>query len=174
MMRLRWLPAALAALFASGCGEQGPRPPSSVGERAPAYAAEALSGDSVSLEQLRGKVVLLNVWATWCDPCREEIPALQELHEAHADEGLRVVGVSVDAEGEQESVRSFAKEFGMTYDVWLDPDQRVSDIFRLRGVPSTFLIGPEGELLWKHLGPVRTDDPALQSALRQALAAGGA
>lgn len=162
------LTAALA-----GCAEGGPPRPSVVGDRAPDYAAVSLAGDSVSLDRLRGQAVLLNVWATWCEPCREEIPALQALHETHADEGLRVVGVSVDAPGEEAAVRDFAASYGVTYEVWLDPEERVSSTFRLIGVPSTFLVGPEGKILWKHVGPVRTDDPALQRALREALPRAG-
>ena len=141
----------------------------SVGETAPDYRTAALMGDSVSLAQLRGDVVLLNVWATWCQPCREEIPALEKIHRTYVDRGLAVVGVSVDAAGDEKEVQSFAREFGMTYAVWLDPAQRVNDLFRLVGVPSTFLLDREGTILWKHLGPVDPADPALARALESAL-----
>jgi cytochrome c biogenesis protein CcmG/thiol:disulfide interchange protein DsbE len=163
--------AALLALLA-GCagGEQRFAAPD-VGRPAPAYAAAALAGDSVSLEALRGRVVLLNVWATWCHPCREEIPALQELHERHAGQGLALVGVSVDDRADRAAVEDFAREYGMTYPVWLDPEERVTSAFRTLGVPSTFLIGRDGTILWKHVGPVRADDPALTRLLSEALAA---
>lgn len=159
--------AALAACAGEGAGRAAPQ----VGSPAPEYAAVAMSGDSVSLAGLRGKVVLFNVWATWCHPCREEIPALQALYERHRTEGLEVVGVSVDNRGEREGVRSFAGEYGVTYPVWLDPEERVASTFRTVGVPSTFLIGRDGEILWKHLGPVRADDPELNRLLAEALAA---
>lgn len=159
--------AALAACAGEGAGGAAPQ----VGSPAPEYASVSMSGDSVSLAGLRGKVVLFNVWATWCHPCREEIPALQALYERHRAEGLEVVGVSVDNRGEREGVRSFAGEYGVTYPVWLDPEERVASTFRTVGVPSTFLIGRDGEILWKHLGPVRADDPELNRLLAEALTA---
>mgnify|MGYP006171612107 CR=1 FL=1 len=101
-----------------------PRAPE-VGSLAPEYSAVTMAGDSASIAQHQGEVVLLNVWATWCLPCREEIPALQRLHERFGEQGLRVVGVSVDAPGEQASVRDFAESFGVSYDIWLDPAEQV-------------------------------------------------
>lgn len=165
--------STLALLLAlAGCGgADGPSPAPEVGSPAPAYSAVSLQGDSVSLAGLRGEAVLLNVWATWCHPCREEIPALQALHERYKGQGLQVVGVSVDAGGEEANVREFANSFGVTYPIWLDPQERVSSTFRTLGVPSTFLIDREGKILWKHLGPVRADDPGLVKGLETALAA---
>lgn len=158
-----------AALALASCGDAEVPRAATVGEPAPAYAATTLDGDSISLAHLRGKPVLLNVWATWCHPCREEIPALQALHEKYAPQGLEVVGVSVDADGEEAGIREFARDIKMTYPIWLDPEERVSSTFRLMGVPSTFLIDRQGQILWKHLGPVKFDDPKLQAALQKAL-----
>ncbi|MDQ3389492.1 MAG: TlpA family protein disulfide reductase [Gemmatimonadota bacterium] len=151
------------------CGGEGPAPAPSVGSPAPAYEAVSLAGDSVSLARLRGKVVLLNVWATWCVPCREEIPALEKLHRRLAPSGLEVVGVSVDAAGAAGDVRSFVREYGATYPIWMDPGERVSTVFRIIGVPTTFLIGADGAILWKHVGPVRVDDEALTRVLAETL-----
>jgi len=161
--------AAVACTAASAC-EGGPRIPQ-VGDAAPEYAARTLEGRPVSLARLRGSVVLLNVWATWCHPCREELPDLQRLHRAHAARGLRVVGVSVDEPGEAAAVRDFAREYGVTYAIWLDPAQDVSSTFATVGVPTTVLVGKDGTLLWRHVGPVRADDPELQRLLADALAA---
>ncbi|MET0396091.1 MAG: TlpA disulfide reductase family protein [Longimicrobiaceae bacterium] len=167
--------AARAALLLAlaACGAEGRVAPPEVGNPAPAYAATALDGDTVSLAGLRGRVVLLNVWATWCHPCREEIPALQQLHELYAPRGLALVGVSVDNRADRPAVASFAREYGMTYAVWLDPDERVSSTFRTLGVPSTFLLGRDGTILWKHVGPVNARDPELVRLLGQALSAPG-
>lgn len=152
-----------------GCdGSSIPRAPE-VGAMAPAYAATTLAGDSTALAEYEGEVVLLNVWATWCIPCREEIPALQRLHDRFSDEGLRIVGVSVDAPGETATVAEFAESFGVTYDIWLDPEERVISAFRVIGVPNTFLIDREGIVRWKHIGPVLDDDPQLLAGLRAAL-----
>ena len=164
-----------ALLLLAGCEEGGMPRVVAVGEPAPEFAAASLvagaPSDTLSLEDLRGKVVLLNVWATWCPPCREEIPALQELYERHSGQGFEVVGVSIDAQGEERSVAAFVRDNGVTYPIWLDPSDRVSSTFRLTGVPSTFLIGRDGTLLWKHLGPLTADDRSLNDALQQALAA---
>jgi cytochrome c biogenesis protein CcmG, thiol:disulfide interchange protein DsbE len=145
-----------------------PRAPE-VGAMAPAYTALSMAGDSIDLGAHEGEVILLNVWATWCIPCREEIPALQRLHERFGEQGLRIVGVSVDARGEEANVRDFASSFGVTYDVWLDPAEQVISTFRVIGVPNTFLIDREGIIRWKHIGPVLDDDPALLARLQEAL-----
>jgi thiol-disulfide isomerase/thioredoxin len=129
-----------------------------------------LAGDSVSLAARRGGVVLLNIWATWCHPCRDEIPVLERLHERLAPRGLDVVGVSVDTRGAEGDIREFVRRFGMTYEIWHDPDERVSSTFLAVGVPATYLIGKDGTLRWKHIGPIRENDPGLTNALEEALA----
>lgn len=165
--------ALLALLLLAGCGEgEGIPRVVEVGRPVPDYAAATLAADSASLEDLRGKVVLLNVWATWCPPCREEIPALQDLHERYSAQGLEVLGVTIDAPGEETAVKEFVADYGMTYPVWHDPSDRVSSTFRLTGVPSTFLIARDGTLLWKHLGPIVVGDPALDRRIQEALADG--
>lgn len=140
-----------------------------IGRRAPAYSATTLAGDSVSTTALRGKVVLLNVWATWCAPCREEIPYLQALHQQHGAQGLEVVGVSVDARGQDESIQGFMKDFGMTYPIWRDPDERVQSLFLSLGVPASYLIDREGVLRWRRLGIIRETDSTFTTALADAL-----
>ncbi len=162
--------AALAALIV-GCAEHSPSGSVRVGAPAPEYATRALGGDSVSLAALRGKVVLLNVWATWCHPCRDEIPQLEALHQQYAGDGLAVVGVSVDAGGTDEGIREFVREFKMTYSVWLDPGERVSTRFLTIGVPETFLIDRAGVIRWRKIGAVQRGDTTLANALARALTA---
>jgi cytochrome c biogenesis protein CcmG, thiol:disulfide interchange protein DsbE len=157
----------LAGLVAiSACGE---RAHEAEAPEAPEYRSVTIHGDSVDLADLRGDVVLLNVWATWCAPCRVEIPELQALHEEHADRGLRVVGVTVDSRNAIADVHAFIEEFGMTYDVWVDPDHRVLDRFGAAGVPITVLIDREGRVAWRHLGMFQREDPRLVTALQNAL-----
>ena len=141
--------------------------PVEVGRPAPSYAATSLAGDSVSLAGLRGDVVLLNIWATWCHPCRTEIPELERLHQRFQSRGLQVVGVSVDVGGEDAAVAEFGKEYGLTYPVWRDPDGRVSTLFAALGVPATYLIGRDGTLLWRKVGPVTEAElgPKIEDAL---------
>jgi cytochrome c biogenesis protein CcmG/thiol:disulfide interchange protein DsbE len=166
MKRFAWI--ALTISLAACDAPDIQRAPE-VGAIAPEYSAVTLAGDSVSLADLEGEVVLLNVWATWCIPCQEEIPALQRLHEEYSGQGLRIVGVSVDARGEEQNVKEFAESFGVGYDVWLDPAEQVISTFRVLGVPNTYLIDREGRVLWKHIGPVVDDDPGLLTEIRGAL-----
>jgi thiol-disulfide isomerase/thioredoxin len=164
--------ATIAILLGLSCSPSERTAIPDVGVPAPAYRTVSLAGDSVSLAELRGKVVLLNIWATWCHPCRQEIPVLQRLHRAHAGRGLELVGVSVDARGEEGKVRDFARSFGMTYPLWLDPDERVAALFLAIGVPATYLIDRDGILRWKHIGPVKEGDRELGRELEKALGAG--
>lgn len=144
-----------------------------VGQTAPAYAAWTMAGDSVSLAALRGKVVLLNVWATWCGPCRKEIPELRALDAAYRGRGLELIGVSVDTDGTDETIKEFVKEFTMDYAIWRDPNEAVSATFRLAGVPATFLIDRRGIIRWKATGVVEPGDSTLTDAIEKALAGNG-
>ena len=140
-----------------------------VGAPAPAYRAVSLDGDSVSLAEHRGKVVLFNVWATWCHPCRDEIPELRELQAKYQARGLELIGVSVDADGSNDVIRSFMRDFEMEYPVWRDPGERVSTQFLVIGVPATFLIDRDGILRWRKTGPIQPGDSTLVAAIEQAL-----
>ncbi len=159
----------LATAVAAGCSREAP-PPVVIGQPAPRYAATTLAGDSASTSALAGKVVLLNIWATWCAPCRDEIPYLQSLYERHRAGGLEIVGVSVDARGQESAIREFARDFGMTYPIWRDPDERVQSLYLALGVPSTYLIDRAGILRWRRLGTIRAGDTTLTRALADALA----
>ena len=155
--------------LALGCARDA-APRVEIGEPAPRYAATTLAGDSASTAALAGKVVLLNVWATWCAPCRDEIPYLQSLYERHRAQGFEVVGVSVDARGQESEIREFAKTFAMTYPIWRDPDERVQSLYMALGVPSSYLIDRSGVLRWRRLGTIRATDTTLVHALAAALA----
>lgn len=140
-----------------------------VGLPAPSYATLSLDGDSVSLMRQRGKVVLLNIWATWCHPCRTEIPELRQIHARYKDRGLELIGVSVDSDGTDEAVRSFMKDFQMTFPIWRDPEERISTRFLAVGVPATFLIDRKGILRWRMTGPIPPGDSSLTAAIELAL-----
>ena len=170
-MKRRILGTALLLLSAS-CAQrdsQGKSERVEIGAPAPAYATVALGGDSVSLQALRGKVVLFNIWATWCHPCRDEIPELREIQAKYEARGLELVGVSVDADGTDEAIHEFMKEFKMNYAIWRDPDERVSASFLALGVPATFLIDREGILRWRKTGPIQPNDATLIAAIERAL-----
>ena len=164
---MRWV-TVLVAVITIGCSHES-APRVAIGEPAPRYAAATLDGDSASTSSLQGKVVLLNVWATWCHPCRTEIPELRALHARYASRGLELVGVSVDSDGNDDGIREFIKEFAMNYPIWRDPDERVLTRFLAIGVPSTFLIDRTGVLRWRKTGPIVPGDTGLVAAIERAL-----
>lgn len=143
---------------------------SGAGQPAPAFSALDLDGKPVALTDLRGKVVVLNEWATWCEPCRGEIPQLEALHRQFAAQGLVMVGVSVDAFGTGADVRDFAREHDMTYPIWLDPDKRFAEQFFTVGVPETFVIDRAGLIRRRHIGAILPGDTTVAAAIRSALA----
>ncbi|HSJ24548.1 MAG TPA: TlpA disulfide reductase family protein [Longimicrobiales bacterium] len=143
---------AIAALLA-GCGADADTfRPFTVGDPAPDFALSAMAGDTVRLSDLRGGPVLLNIWATWCPPCREEMPGLQALHETYGQQGLHVVGVSIDARGAEDAVRAFAGDFGIGFTLLHDPGEVVPRQYRTSGVPETFLIDADGVLAYRWIG----------------------
>ena len=172
----QWKVAALAAagvavLFvATGRNRYAPL---DVGSRAPRYAAATLAGDSIRIDELEDRVVLVNVWATWCPPCVREMPALQRLHETLGPQGLRVLAVNVDntafAADPGALVRSFIQEFGLTFDVLLDPDNRIEAAFQVTGLPMTFVIDRRGRIRQRVMGAREWDAPAVQAEIRSLL-----
>ncbi len=161
---------AASALLITACGgESAPRATVAVGAPAPSYAAEKEDGTPIALADLEGEVVLLNIWATWCKPCRQEIPALETLHQRHRAAGLVVAGVSIDVDEDRKKVAEFAAALGASYAMWYDPEDRVSTTFLALGVPASYLIGRDGTLRWRHVGPITAEDGALNAALRAAL-----
>lgn len=157
------------SVLVSSCAPREAAGKVEVGAPAPSYRTVSLGGDSVSLAAQRGKVVLFNVWATWCHPCRDEIPELKNIHAKYRARGLELIGVSVDADGTDEAIRSFMKDFQMEYPVWRDPDERVSSQFLVIGVPATFLIDRQGVLRWRKTGPIQPGDSTLAAAIERSL-----
>lgn len=128
-----------------------------------------LEGDTVTLEALRGRVVVLNLWGTWCPPCRREIPELVELQERIEPRGATIVGLAVDS-GTPEEIRSFAREFGVNYPIWRGGTQEVVEHYRAVGFPTTLLIDREGIIRERYLGPQSADE--LMAGLEPFLAEG--
>jgi peroxiredoxin len=176
---MRRLLLVLLMTAPSGCGQEVDRfRAPAVGDPAPAaYGAPTLAGDTVRLAQLRGTPVMLNVWATWCAPCREEMPGLQALHERYGARGLRVVAVSVDARGSESTIETFIREYGITFTILHDVAEDVSRQFRTLGVPETFLIDSDGVIAHRWIGkfdPIAADVTARVEALLDAGSGPGA
>ena len=171
LIRAVALASALAlAMLLSACDFDA-QAASGIGAPAPAYEAPTMEGEMVSMDDFRGQVLLLNMWATWCPPCRWEMPHLQSLHEELRDQGLAVVGVSVDAPSAERQVRQFLDELGIDFLILRDPQERGHRLFGGYGLPMTVIIDGEGVLRWRHMGPVTSDDPELRAVLDETLGA---
>jgi thiol-disulfide isomerase/thioredoxin len=152
-----------------GAREEGRPWDGQPGSLAPDYAAETLEGEAWSLRREDGRPYLLNLWATWCGPCRQEMPDLAELDREMAPRGLRVVGLSVDEPGQVEEVRRLVARTGIEYPILMDAQGRATSLFGVSSLPASFLFDGRGLLIWKSFGLVRPDDPALRKALERAL-----
>lgn len=161
--------AAFAGAALAGCVPAENAGPPRVGALAREYTATTLAGDTVTLESLRGRVVLLNLWATWCTPCRLETPYLQEVFEEQRDRGFEIVGVSMDTGDAADDVAMFVEEFGVTYTILHDPQMRGMELYQVLGLPATFLIDREGALRWMRYGPIPEGDADFLRALEDAL-----
>lgn len=139
-----------------------------VGSTMPEYSAMWLDGSKFELESRQGKVVLLNLWATWCGPCRFEIPELQAIHDRYTPKNFEVIGVSVDESG-VESVRDFVQEHEMTYPVVLDAEGKLANVFQTSVLPTSVVIDRNGKIVWKKFGAIMPDDPELKKAIEDAL-----
>ena len=119
-----------------------------VGSQAPMFAGATMEGPlkAKSLADYKGQVVLLNVWATWCGPCRTEMPSIEALHKALGPKGLHVVAVSIDDPGKDDDIRKFAKDFGLTFEILHDSTQAIQQAYQTTGVPETFIIAADGTI----------------------------
>jgi len=139
------------------------------GSRAADFKLEALDGTTVSLESLRGKVVFLNVWATWCGPCREEMPSMQTLYDDFkANKDLVMLAASQDTSG-RSAVASYVKKNGYHFTILLDPENKISETYDVSGVPETFIIDRKGQIVAHHMGGFDWSRPDVKDALQQLL-----
>jgi peroxiredoxin len=167
---------AVAVVVAAWVGRERYQP-IVAGTQAPDFTAVDMQGREASLSDYRGKVVLLNVWATWCPPCREEMPSMQRLYEAMQGEDFEILAVSIDArEGEQDpfgrdggDLAAFVQEMGLTFTILHDPEGRIQGTFQTTGVPETFLIGRDGVIYKKVAGGTAWDAPENQELVRRLL-----
>ena len=132
------------------------------GAFAPLFEQTTLAGDTLSLLELRGSPVILNFWATWCVPCRVEMPALQNLHDRYHMEGLRIIGVNLGES--QAAMHDWINDLNLTFTILPDPAGVIVNQYYLLGQPSTYVIAPDGRIINVFYGPVPEDQ--LRSALR--------
>jgi len=150
------------ALLASTSG----RPRADQRAKAPAFELATRDG-KVSLESLRGRVVVVDFWASWCGPCRQSFPWLASLHERLASKGLTIVAVNLDKE--RSAAMGFLADYPAPFTVAFDPEGRTAEAYKVKGMPSTYVVSTDGRILYSHIGfdPRRTGE--LEAILQEAL-----
>jgi peroxiredoxin len=142
---LRWFSTlalgALICAFASAATLSGP---------APNFSLESRGGGTVTLEDLKGQVVMINFWATWCVPCRQEMPHLEALHQRYSSLGFTLLGVNV--EDNRDGVEKYLKDTPVTFPILFDPKSEVSKLYEVVAMPSTVMVGRDGTMRFIHHG----------------------
>ena len=174
-----WAIVAVGAVVtAAWLGRESYRPVIT-GADAPDFTVDALEGGQVSLSDFEGeKVVLVNVWATWCGPCVVEMPSMQRLYESLEGEDFEILAVSVDAPSGQVDVggrpggdlRAFADELGLTFLILHDPDGGIQQLYQTTGVPESFIVGKDGVIYKKVAGPTEWDASENEQLVRRLIA----
>ncbi|OGU34270.1 MAG: hypothetical protein A3K13_00750 [Gemmatimonadetes bacterium RIFCSPLOWO2_12_FULL_68_9] len=161
---------AVGGVLGAGLALSGDLAPVSIGSRAPAFRVTDLAtGDSVGLGEFAGHVVLLNIWATWCGPCEQEMPSMERLHQELGAAGLKVVAVSID-EGDADDVRRWVVERRLTFQVLWNRTGDIQRIYQTTGVPESFVIDRHGVIVKKVIGATEWDHPAQKALFRRLLA----
>jgi peroxiredoxin len=139
----------------------------SPGYRAPEFTLKSQNGRNLSLKELRGQVVMINFWATWCAPCRQEIPALNTLYEKYRDTGFVLLGVNVDTESV--NAIQMASKLKATYPILFDTDKRASMLYQVSAMPTTILIDRDGKVRYIQKGYVAGIEGKYQTQIRELL-----
>jgi cytochrome c biogenesis protein CcmG, thiol:disulfide interchange protein DsbE len=144
-----------------------------VGSKAPEFTAKTVDVSPVTrtLDHYKGEVVLLNVWATTCLPCRTEMPSIEALYADYKAKGLKVVAVSVDLSGMEQAIRDFVQEYGLTFDILYDPTGGIQQQYQTTGYPESFVIARDGTIHKKWIGEDNWNSAANRSLIDQLLAA---
>lgn len=164
MKRIFWVLFLVIAVAASGCSKK--EVPAQEGAAAPDFTLQDLSGKQVQLSSLKGKVVLVNFWATWCPPCREEIPSMVKLNQVMQGKNFQMLAISVD-EGGKQAVQEFFRQNGVSLPALFDTDGSVSRRYGTTGVPETFIVDGKGMIRKKVIGGVDWSAPEVLQYLEQ-------
>ena len=158
------LPVILVAGLAGGCTKE--EKAAGVNDVAPAFSLPDLTGRSVSLASLKGHVVLLEFWATWCPPCREAAPGIEKIYTEYLGKGVMVLGISLDSD-DRDAVETYVREFGITYPVLMGTEE-VAQQYLVRTIPIFILVDKEGKVRQRYLGSGNED--SIEEDIRSLLA----
>jgi peroxiredoxin len=136
------------------------------GKQVPDFDLPTMDGKHIKLADLKGKMLFINIWATWCAPCREEMPSMEALYRQLKGPNFEMIAISVDKDREK-SVAPFAKELGLTFPILYDPTSATANKFKITGVPETYLVAGNGLIIHHLVGPTKWDKPEIISALKQ-------
>jgi peroxiredoxin len=143
------------------------------GQRGPAFRLTSLDGRHASLEDWRDKAIVLNFWATWCQPCTLEMPTLEALWRAYREHGLVVVGVAVDRGAPRALIDPYVKNLDLTFPILLDPEMGTANAWRVTGIPATFVIRPGGEVAGVAVGAREWNSQEMRALLEGIMGIGG-
>jgi peroxiredoxin len=145
--------------------------PVELGSKAPGFTATTL--DSVpkqkTLADYRGQVLMLNVWATWCLPCRVEMPSIEALNKAYGPKGLKIVAVSIDDPGTEPAIRAFAQQYGLTFEILHDAQGKITEAYDITGYPETFIVGKDGVIRKKLMSATDWNSPEARALVDRLL-----
>jgi len=139
-----------------------------VGDAPPPIDLPDLEGNQVDLDELRDKVVVVDFWASWCGPCRQEMPVLQTFHEKYATKGLVIIGVNVDRSAKK--MRGFLESNPVSFRIVHDPETRVAERYEPTTIPTSYVVGRDGKLRYVHQGFRKEDAQSIEARLRTLLA----
>lgn len=163
---------AVGLTLAAGCAKRGPdgraAQGGAIGTEAPEFALPDLDGKVVKTSDLRGKVVILDFWATWCPPCRQEVPHFVALQTKYRDQGLEIVGLSLDKGGAKD-VKPFVEEYNVNYMMLIANDKTAEEYGGITGIPTTFVLDRNGKIVKRFLG--YTDPAVFEETIAPLLAA---
>lgn len=125
--------------------------------KAPDFSLKTSSGKTIALSKLRGKIVVVNFWATWCGPCRAEIPGFSKVYEKYRSKGLEIVGISLD-QGGWNDVKPFVKKFNISYPIVLGNDRVAQQYGNIDAIPTTFIVDKDGNIVGRHIGYMKEED----------------
>lgn len=145
--------------------------PVQLGSEAPDFTAFTLDSTpkKKTLADYRGQVLMLNVWATWCLPCRVEMPSIEALHKDYGPKGLKIVAVSIDDPGTEAAIRAFAKQYALTFEILHDSKGKISEAYDISGYPETFIVGKDGVIRKKLMSATDWNSPEARALVERLL-----